>query len=73
MTFEEVKQRIDDLLGIAGTMTEDGEKIAYRSPTGILLLKISLAAYEGSPSGWVSSFGQPIPEIDDGLRQILGM
>jgi len=83
MTFEEAKQRIDDLLGIVGTITDERKiggtpkirrmTLAYRSPTGIPLLEVLLAEYEGSPSGWVlGSFGA-YPEVKQGIHQILGM
>ena len=74
MNREELQQKIDAFIGMNSTIGEStfgDATLEYRSPTGITLLHVHIHQEKDSPDEWwPGAFGQPIPEIDDGLRKI---
>jgi len=68
MTKDELKEKIDNYLGIESTYNTDGwaTQLVYKSPTGIKLFELTIS--EGRSGGW--QFGGNTNAVPDNWEEL---
>jgi hypothetical protein len=70
MTAKELKQVVDEYLGMVGTLTVKGHKadIHYVTPTGVTVMHVGLGQYDGE---WSCSGFYDTGHLTDAVSRVL--